>query len=344
MHIFIDESGSFIWKPKLTSRISCVGALAVPDKNLLELTDKFLKLSWKIKGEEVKGSELQEPQIVEVLLLLEKYEAIFKVASIDMEMHRDEYVTQFKMAQAQGLVNGLTAQHKPTLVDELENLAKQLRESPNQLVVQGMLFVDLLERFLEIVPTYWALRDRTEIEIFRWFVDAKDPKKNTPFESLWDKLIVPLVAHGERGMNPLPGVDYGGFKRFERRMVSRPPDYAPIPEEQRSLGIDLKMILKEHFQTVDSKENVGLQLVDIVTNAFRRILHGRLAAAVSPHLGALLLKKRKSTLSMVRLSSVPEEEIPKSPPYGILLNEIGRGARQAFTPEYQAWIHRHQNS
>jgi Protein of unknown function (DUF3800) len=337
MYIFIDESGQFIWSENPLNPVCCVGALVIADKNLEGLTIGFEALSWKKNCIEIKGNELKEEEIIDVLRLLSNHDALLKVSSIDMKMHRDEYVTQLKMEQAQGLVGGLTSEHKASLIAELEGKAKALRETPNQLFIQGMLLIDLMEHVIRDAFQYWALRDQSELGIFRWVVDGKELNKTTKFESLWNSLTAALVTMGDQGISKWEGVDYSGFVRYERKIPRKPPNFELIPEDEQPVGVDIALLLSDlSFQ--DSKKIVGLQLVDVAVNAFRRVVNGNLNEKVCQYLGNLMLTPGEDITRLLRFNSVPEFEVPSSSPYKKTLNLIRASVRPMLTPEYARWL------
>src|SRR5665213_1896323 len=84
MQIFIDESGSFLSGSDLTRRVSCIGALTIPQEVFDELASEFMKLDCvKLnRDEELKGSALGERAILEMLELLSRFEAVFQPVAI----------------------------------------------------------------------------------------------------------------------------------------------------------------------------------------------------------------------------------------------------------------------
>jgi len=324
VHIFIDESGSFKCDSQRQNKLAVVGGLVLPSSRLEELFSEFLALDFRRGKQEVKGSALNERQILEVVRLLLKYDGFICVSIIDMAMHEPQHVKVFKEGQSHGLVINLTDKHHPNLVSQLTDMAAKLSATSNDLFVQGMLLVDLLEKILAMAPQYWALRSQSEIEAFHWVLDGKNGETPTKFEEMWHDLIVPLLANAPKGVQSWPNVDYSGMKRFETKIKSKPPDFLPIPPDEQPTGIDMKMLLKESFAVADSEKNLGLQLADIAVNAVQRAINGKLSDAVFPVLGRLLLKDGPKTIRLLRLTSVPESSIPKLPAYSRALNLLGQ--------------------
>ena len=78
MHIFLDESGSFVGYER--GSIGVVGALVIPDGNLRGLHRKFARIRPNLlkEGAEVKGRLLEEHDLNRVVRLLATREAIFE--------------------------------------------------------------------------------------------------------------------------------------------------------------------------------------------------------------------------------------------------------------------------
>jgi hypothetical protein len=89
MFIYLDESGTFI-TPSVPHKVSCVAALVVPAQQRDQLIAEFqsLEASWPATAE-TKGSKLSESQVHQVVELLNGYDVLFDVASIDMGLQTD---------------------------------------------------------------------------------------------------------------------------------------------------------------------------------------------------------------------------------------------------------------
>src|ERR1051325_11148487 len=101
MHIYIDEAGPFI-PPKGRRRYSLVLALVVPSATVAELSYQFLRLrdGWSQQAVEIKGSKLNEDQAAQTLGLLAAHGAIAEYYAIDMALHPDNIIDEFKERQA----------------------------------------------------------------------------------------------------------------------------------------------------------------------------------------------------------------------------------------------------
>lgn len=132
MNIYIDEAGPFI-PPKGSRRYSLVLALVVPTAAVAELSYQFLRLrdSWPQQAVEIKGSKLDEDQAAQVMNLLATHGAIAEYYAIDMALHPDEVIDEFKERQAVAITANLTVEHAEAVVrracddaETIRNMAK----------------------------------------------------------------------------------------------------------------------------------------------------------------------------------------------------------------------------
>ena len=96
MRIFIDESGTFSgFQP---NSVSVVGALVIPDVMMGNIEKKYAKFRDGLPKEngEVKGRLLNERQVDKVVTLLMRNEALFEVTVVDLGLHQEEAVRDYK--------------------------------------------------------------------------------------------------------------------------------------------------------------------------------------------------------------------------------------------------------
>jgi hypothetical protein len=319
MHIYVDESGSFVCTPY--SRVCAIAALAVPSTSRDRLFAEFAQFRREVGGadEELKGSTLTERQIARVVAILLSHDAVLDVCAIDMGMERDALTTSFKHEQADALFEHITPQHKATLVSELRQLHEEMIALPNQLFLQMMLTIKLLHRGLETFINYYAQRQPEELAEFSWRVDAKAADL-TAAERLWRTLILPMMHEDSFGL-----FGWADYTHMERYSVRVPPAHPGGPAR---LGWDLRAIVRENLHFVDSRAEIGLQLVDIATNALTRALNGRLEELGWRSLGRLLVARREGTINLISMNddaSSPAADY--RPPFGPRFLRIQSSAR-----------------
>lgn len=329
MRIYLDESGTFA--PSSTTSVSVVGALIVPEHKADTLFQKYAKLRCNLpkdKGE-VKGRLLNEEQVVSVTNLLHKNTCIFEAVAIDLALESSEGLATHQMGQAEGLTNHLTPQHQPGLIADMWNLRGRLEDMPLQLYVQSVVTMQLLGNIIRKVPAFWSLRQLKEILTYHWVIDGKAVGQVTDAEDWWSTTMLGLMqtrSYREPMIAP-DWVDYTAFDaKFRRDMPEWLLEHMPGSEQV----VDLRLLMKESFR-FSSDPEPGLELVDIVTNATRRALMGRLDSSGWMSLPRLMIHNaRAQYIQLITLSAQPIGR-PQRPYAGVLANGFRSGGRSMLT-------------
>ncbi|MGR3174862.1 MAG: DUF3800 domain-containing protein [Candidatus Scalindua sp.] len=320
MFIYIDESGTFAYPQRGGHSYACAGALTIPDR----FHDKALKLfkrcksAWNCVGEEPKGSHLAEDQVAEVIDLLLICRARFHVCATDMTYNSPDAVATRKTEQADRLLANITPQHNPALVAQFKDYQLKMNALSNQLFVQLCVMTTLVIRHLQDIVVYYALTDPPELGQFRWNVDRKDNTKTT-YEDIWGTLLWQFIQGVQVTHNPrdwivcIEGGDYSHFEKYCDRIDKWPRHlHMRRPEMREAKGVDvinISKILRDSFVFGDSASTPGLQLCDIVTNAFRRAISGRLQYGGWKDLGRLMFRRDNQSACFVQLEDETKPSI-----------------------------------
>lgn len=335
MHIYIGESGSFTTPTILMPKISCITALILPSSQNDEIISEYLTIrsSWG-ESEEVKGSKLNESQIAQVIELLGKYEAIAEICAIDIGSHTKQNVAEYQHFASLEITRHLTSKHSPKVISSVYKLRRRLDNLSQSLAVQFFITISLIQELIKISTLYYAQKLPKELKKFNWFVDAKETK-TTDYERLWTLLILPMAV---QALSPFYTVrdekfDYSYFKRFSQTLERFPFYLEHLTENPNSefKGIDFKMIMQESFKFDDSKQNVGLQLVDIVASAFSRAMNGNLQEQGWGNLGRLFIKKPSQIVQIPFLhpdSQTYSKIHPRRKFYGYVIGKLERKANR----------------
>ena len=225
MHIFIDESGTFVCDARKRHSISAVGALVIPTSSMKGFEKLYGHLRRRLpqdKGE-VKGRQLSEDQVVEVAALLRKVGSLFEVVAIDMGTHSKEELLLHKASQEEAITAHLTSEHHPNLVEQVWELRRQLEVMPLQLYAQSVALGELVYHTLNHANVYYAFRTASELAEYHWVIDAKDRSKVTPWEEWWSTVILPMLeSHSFR--EPFIAAE-GGDYRWHDRFKTEPDEY-----------------------------------------------------------------------------------------------------------------------
>jgi len=291
MHIYIDESGIFSNPANKSNVASCVVALVIPSARKVKLFKEFKALTsnWVGSGDEVKGRNLDEVQIASVVALLQRYDVILEITAIDLGLHTQDEITAFKKRQADQAVRFLKPDYHPNIIKQLNDARDSFNKMSNQLFVQAFIMFMLIPRTLRNAITYYARRIPEELKSFHWVVDAKE-KTITEHERLWSLVIFPIM-YTQSIKEPMFYVEGGDYSYFERFQDTDEEGIRKLEQEEGykegELGATcLELILGKSFKFQDSKDNIGLQLADILANATQRALNlgGHPKPAIRGHL------------------------------------------------------------
>lgn len=303
MYFYVDEAGNFT-QPQADSAFSLVCALIVPELYNDELLSRFktLRDSWTGKtDQECKGSSLDASQSAAVISLLRDSDVVLEFMAVDMATHSPVTTQDFKARSAAGITANITPEHHPDLVAALTRDSVYLAELSDQLFLQFSLTVQLILKVVETAALYYVQRIPSELAAFRWVVDRKD-KTLTQMEQLWAKLVLPYgeSRYATEAFGTLPNADYSHFQRFMiDRSSPRWASHMAFMKRQYGLTqgvkvIDTKLLLTEHREFVDSKENLGVQLADIAATTLRRALNDRLEREGWQDIGRLTIRQTSS--------------------------------------------------
>lgn len=335
MHIYIDESGSFTTPIILMPKISCITALIIPSAQNDEIINEYLKIrsSWG-ESEEIKGSKLNESQIAQVIELLSNYEVIAEICAIDIGSHTKQDIADYQRLASLEITKHLTPSHSPRVISSVYKLRRRLAGLSQSLAVQFFLTISLIQKLLVTTTIYYAQKLPKELGEFNWFVDAKGmPISN--YEKLWTLLILPMTV---QTLSPFYLVEddnfnYSYFERFSIILDHFPYylEHTTDNPDSEFKGTDFKMIMQESFKFDDSKQNVGLQLVDIVASAFSRAMNRHLQKQGWENLGKLFIKKPSQIVQVAVLNPNPQNkgrEIRQRNFFGYVIENLERKANR----------------
>jgi hypothetical protein len=332
MHVYIDESGSFVRSESDATGVCLVGALTLPESRLQWIEKKYAKIRPGLPKEkgEVKGRLLNEDQVARVVDLLRRNDAILELTGIDANLHERDDIDAHRRGQADGMTSGLTDAHHENARGFAVGLADRIRALNDQLYMQGAAMFQAVRETCEHAINYYAQRQPRELAAFYWTIDAKDRDRTTAWEILWADMVLPVLQTRSIGEphTTLEGADYSHFKRFEAPL----PDWLPRPEgDHEPTGTNIRLLLMEHFRRSPDAEP-GLELVDIVTNAARRALSGTLQIEGWSELPALMIHRHEHYINLIALH---DRAPPKPPPYArIMLRHFTRGGRSMLAPRF----------
>lgn len=278
MYIFIDEAGIFV-DPNNTGKsiVSIVGALIIPHYAYDAILQGFIKLkkSWGIEGE-IKGKDLVEFQVDELLQMLEVHDVRFVAVCTESSLLETGKVAEHKQKFDEHVQSNISPHHHQNVIRQIKDMGKTGLKLTDQLYIQYQLMVHLVYHAQQLATIYYVQRVPSELGIFKWIIDAKG-KTITEAESWWKEILMSSIQ-GLSFKDPmimLEGADYSYYKKFDS------PDDPKVG--------NINEILKD-FEFGDSKSFDGLQLVDAVTTSLRKAFNNKFGILGWYRIGRIMIK------------------------------------------------------
>ena len=298
MFIYIDESGSFVLAPSENSW-NVIAAYAVPESNRkhCEAALRKLKISTGYSYDnEIKLKNLTESQISDFLDSLASLEAVVFASCIDLGMQDIESVSAHQASQVEKIrVNKsrMIYEEGRALIDDLANRVESL---PAQLYTQMVVQVDLLDQVYRSSTLYFAQRIPATLSSFRWRIDEKNSSRPVFEETL--RYMAPPLLQSRSIQEPAIFVHDFDYRHYEKSFRYDPENIPKYLQEvtgnKLKSGSNLGKILKD-FVFVRSHDVPGVQIADILSSTFRRVLRGEFNnnIAIAKRLGRLTVQRSK---------------------------------------------------
>lgn len=305
MYIFIDESGSFTSKGALYGSWNVVAAYLVPETENRKI-DKCLK-KLKIKSghkftEEVKLGKIDESDYFKFLEDLSCFNSILLASATDASLNLEKEVETHKLTQAKTIMANYPRMKYQGGKDAVAYQSDQITNLSNVLYMQLCCQINLLNSVIERGIPYFIQRYPNSLKSFKWRVD----EKNSDFEDLLKKLGLDLLQSWSID-DPTPKLDWCDYRPMKKFMNGKGeiPQYLidGYPELKNAESYDIRKIVRDDIQFVDSKAHSGVQAVDLLVSGVRRCLKGGFTdnQKASELLGALMVQQRgnKSPINLI---------------------------------------------
>jgi hypothetical protein len=220
------------------------------------------------EGGEVKGRFLGEHDVNRVVRLLATREALFEVTALDLGLHTEAGVLAFRQKLAAETRAKLATFPEP-LRGKVAEAVDYLDTMGPQLFLQALATFELIHRVISHTILYFSQRRPYELSSFTWIVDGKDRAKVTNWEN-WLKFYAQgaLISLSQRNPVPMPSpgmpylFNYSFLNAFMTKQATGDKD------------LDTGLLLRSFSFRSDAE--IGLEFADVLTNAIRRLLGGRL--------------------------------------------------------------------
>ncbi|WP_157832172.1 DUF3800 domain-containing protein [Pseudomonas sp. S09G 359] len=311
MHIFIDESGSFVYTPE-KSAWNSICALVIPERFLEEaectLID-FKKENGCPPSDELKlGEVVDEMSYFRLLIRLAQTSCTLYGAVTDAHTNTPEALADHKASTVKGLLANVEKMHYEEGRQSVRNAADQVKKLSDQLHIQLICQISLMQLVVWQSVLYYAQHEPETLSSFVWRVDGKALEKKTEYESAFEKLL-PAYLQTMSISDPIITVtdfDYSHMADFIYK-EGEGPDYL---KESYGINVDstgalnIGKIFRDDIKFVNSKGNFGVQLADLLSAGLRRCLRkgfkDNLRAAA--FLGRLMVQRPKQEFPVLLLT------------------------------------------
>lgn len=309
----MDESGNFT--PSFGLSVVCV--LSLPSKEVRRVRRQIEEASneWPRHKGELKSGSLGESELALLIDILFRAEAVLHCAAMDVGSESGEQIETQKSEQCEAITRHLTPQHHPNVARQLWELRRSLEAMSQQLYVQSVIMRELVCDVLGDVSMYFSQRLPRELAQWNWTIDAKDPTRISTQERWWRDTFAPLVeSRSERFPFPIAVGPNFQYKHFTRKFRLVKELWRPGQARRKIVGFNIGRLVTDSVEFVDSRSDILIQAIDVLTGFMRRALAGEITnASTLLQLGRLQIRRRRNGVlqPVVFLGLAPERSAPK---------------------------------
>lgn len=307
MFIFIDESGTFLHSPERNSWCT-VAAYVIPEHLRRKLEALMLHVrAIGNNGAETKLKHLSDEQYVWFLSELNKLGGVAFAVAVDVGLHSPSGIECHRNGQADKII-----EHREKMIHEaarkgLTDLSNQIRSLPVQLYTQLSCQLKIFYKIITVATLYFVQRHPPALGHFRWRLDQK-AKVPTAYEDAFRKVLSAILQTMslEKPMIMLEGANYSHFERFNYPR-GKEPTYLQDQYGIEARGGDvtnIEQVVREDFELVDSAGCAGVQVADLLSSGFRRLLRGGFSdpETIARLLGSNLVQEVRNQLPVMLVS------------------------------------------
>ena len=277
MLTFIDESGTFV-TPAPIGSWSTVAALVIPEgkKRLLLKTLENFKTGQNLpRHGELKLKQIDENSYINLLLNLAQLNVTVFAIALDAGYLKKSDIERHQSMQASKIRENI-----PLILYEsgrvgVERLAASIESLSPQLYAQLVCQTELIYEILVRGTLYYVQRSPQTLGHLRWRIDEKNSAKPS-FERTFSLAALGLLQSKsiQSPLSKLEGADYSFFQR-NYHSPEKLPTHLRLPSGEPVLScLDLRKLFTENLKFVNSKNEPGVQLADLIASGVRRVLRG----------------------------------------------------------------------
>lgn len=278
LHIYIDESGSFA-NTTAPGAWNCVAAYVSPEQDRCKVEQFLADLKTTVRNpkhaREIKLGELDETEYFSFLLRLSSLSGIVFCVCSDAASQSNQEIARHQEVQCQKVEEHKDKMLYPEGREGLVFFAEELRKVAPQLYVQLYHHIYLIFQVVNYGSLFFVQRIPKTLREFRWRIDQKNESKNV-FQDAYLKLSLPILqTMSMRWPFPqLEGADYSSFERYDFAPEEKPTYLKDTYGIEVRDGFNLGKLIREDMKFEDSKNNLGIQVADLIASGIRRCLRG----------------------------------------------------------------------
>lgn len=321
MKIFIDESGAFIPNPS-NPTWSSVGALAVPDESLMRLKEALseLKEAFKLNdNEELKNRpDSSSTAFIKFLDTIYTLNCSLHIVSTKSSSRGLDGVNNHKKSLQNALYN--YSEKEPHSLNAVNDTISLIDKLSGQLFTQCLLQSYMISYSLDKILALYSQLSPKSLAKFSWIVDRKnitETNYDKAFKNLYVGTAIVKSLSEPSPMVLTPRHNYHYFlQSYSYNQHHDPQSYAKrfeknIDQIKEALyAVDLRKILAEDFTLADSKEEYGLQAIDLLISSTNRCLKGNFTnnSLIAQKIGRLTVNSPQEKFKSITLLSVSSEQ------------------------------------
>lgn len=296
MEIFIDESGIFAPSDKPYAW-STVAALAVPESSIHGVTNALrdLKKALNVQNDvEIKYPRPDSKQscFINFLKKLKNLNCTLHVVTTNCSLLEKIDLSEHQKNNIKAIYNfknkiqsDLEDSKFDRLSSHIDTTISVMQSISMQEYVQCIMQTSLVSLMLEKLFYFYALKNPQALSSFSWVIDQKSVERNR-YERTFDNVLPGLVeVNSVKRSKALPikaGTDYSYLAEFmpdDIKLGGQDINYYRnvhgkdlTAVENNLLGIDYYKICNKDRVYSDSKDCIGLQVVDLLVSSVNRCL------------------------------------------------------------------------
>lgn len=312
MHIYVDESGTFV--PANHSDAWCVVvAYVLPESKVRHLKNVLTKLklsAGKTFRDEVKLREISEQNYFLFLKDLRQLQGSLYCTATNMSLVTQELIRDHQSKQALKILEHIDKMLHEAGKQGLRNLSDKINSISPQLYTQLMCQLYLFKDVIDRAILYYVQRHPKSLRQFRWRIDQKNTTK-IEYEIAFER-IAPTILQTMSMREPSIAVeefDYSAMREFVYGKNEGPTYLNDVFNLDVKIdeSLNIGKILNKDLQFADSKKELGIQVADLLASGIRRVLRGEFdnQDECAGRLGQLMIQRseRQHPLNLITLGS-----------------------------------------